>query len=139
MRREAHQIVPKALRYIIGASILLLALMLFSEVSRSILGFCTEGLLGFWEMLAISTALLFCFFALQSLRRVRFHSSPPSQIDSDSSVPQDQASQKRFSSPFPRRDWRPLVAQLSKEEKRRLRVLMEERCFRIEIEDEEQG
>ncbi len=139
MRRTANQTAPKALRYLIGASILLLALMLFSELSCSILGLCTNWfplahLLGFWEVMGISTAVLFSSLAIHSLRRSRISRAssaaplfPPDDLEPDTgeyrAVRNDPGSLRR------REGWRPLIKQLSDEEKQRLKLLMEERCF----------
>ncbi|MCB0712408.1 MAG: hypothetical protein KDD67_08780 [Ignavibacteriae bacterium] len=138
MRQEAHQTAPKALRFIIGASILLLALMLFSELSCSILGLCTNWFpparfLGFWEVMGISTALLFASLALNALRRSRLSSST-SSAHTPEQTPMGKESFSQTKSPSVQQrsgGWRPLVQQLSDEEKEHLKIIMEERCFGI--------
>ncbi|MGE3802127.1 MAG: hypothetical protein AB7H80_14010 [Candidatus Kapaibacterium sp.] len=138
MRQEAHQTAPKALRFTIGASILLLALMLFSELSCSILGLCTNWFpparfLGFWEVMGISTAILFASLALNALRRNRLSSST-SSVHSQEQAPVENESFTQTKQPSLQQrsgGWRPLVQQLSDEEKEHLKVMMEERCFGI--------
>ena len=144
MRRETNQTEPKVLRYFIGASILLLALMLFSELSCSLLGLCTNWFpparfLGFWEVMGISTALLFSVFAIRSLRRSRFSRktesiSPSSQDDvtsSSQSTPVTSPQTIPTGNSPQTKGWRPLIKQLSDEEKEHLKSLIEEGCFNV--------
>ena len=138
MKSEAHQTETKVIRYIIGASILLLALILFSELSCSILGVCSSWLpfahiLGFWEIMGISTAILFTTLAIRSLQRNRLSKSGKEQKPEAPTLntPSDTCTCSPSSLPQQRtQGWRMLFEQLSDEEKKDLKILMEERCFK---------
>ncbi len=126
----------KILRYAIGASTLVLALMLFSQVSCSILGYCADWfgipILGFWEVLGILTALLFGYFSIRSLRRtppenknLRNSDSPDREVTDPSLFNvRDITIQERT-----RERWQSICDHLSEEEKSRLRTLLEQRVI----------
>lgn len=139
MQPAEKQIGSKAIRYLIGASILLLALMLFSELSCSLLGLCTNWFplaefIGFWEMLGITTALVFSSFSVRALRRNN-HSPVLPLSDAPPHTTEDHypllKNQEKPQSP-PREQpysWRHLFNQLSTEEKQKLKSIMEEHCI----------
>ena len=142
MKSEANQTKTKAIRYIIGASILLLTLILFSELSCSILGVCSSRLpfahiFGFWEMMGISTAILFATLAIHSLRRNRV-SKAQREGASGSGIANESFTEQAINhSPLSQQlsyrqtnGWRYLFEQLTDEEKKHMKILMEEHCFK---------
>lgn len=139
MQPAEKQIGSKFARYSIGASILLLALMLFSELSCSLLGLCINWfplaeVIGFWEMLGITTALVFSSFSIRALRHVRQagspspeHSTPP--VEDSLPVPDPHPAEQTAFVPQKRTgSWRDLFDQLSAEERENLKRIMEQHC-----------
>lgn len=145
--RPANQTTEsRALRYTIGAGIMVLALMLFSQLSCSILGYCADwfGLpvLGFWEVLAIATGLLVSLLAARILFRSRATSLqlslsavtpefdpgdlPLSDVEPvESALPlRRETIQERT-----RERWQAFCERLSDEEKRSLRSLLEQKVL----------
>lgn len=140
MQPAEKQIGSKALRYIIGASILMLALMLFSELSCSLLGLCTNWFplaefIGFWEMLGITSALVFSSFSIRALRRTQqsaLLAPPGTQPPTSNSEAPLPPNPKPADSPPPEHSsssWRDLFNQLSAEEKQTLKSIMEQHCI----------
>lgn len=137
MNRNDTQKAGKALRYLIGASIMVLALMLFSGLCSVALGFCVSWFplvkqFGFWEVMGISAALLLCAMASRAiLVRRRFDDEiPPSDGESEAQVPTEPGPP---GSPAHRRSprWRQLLDQLTQEEKRRLKTIIEEQYLDV--------
>ena len=142
MQPAEKQIGSKFARYSIGASILLLALMLFSELSCSLLGLCINWfplaeVIGFWEMLGITTALVFSSFSVRALRHLRqggFATTPAESIESPPPPAEDPApdphpaEQTAFAPQKRSGSWRDLFDQLSAEEKENLKRIMEQHC-----------
>lgn len=131
----------------IGASILLLALMLFSELSCSLLGLCTDWFplaefFGFWEMMGISIALVFTSFSIRALRRsqrarLASASDSPAQPVDELSALLDEPASNVPAAPKRTSRWRDLFNQLSDEEKRKLKTIMEEHCVRPDEQQED--
>lgn len=132
MRSAINRSDTKILRYAIGAGTLVLALMLFSQVSCSIMGYCADWfgipILGFWEVLGIFTALLFGYFSIRALRSIPSeNSSERSDLDSFDSPPmnlRETTIQERT-----RERWQSFCDRLSEEEKSRLRTVLEQRVI----------
>lgn len=146
MRPADQTTESRALRYTIGAGIMVLALMLFSQLSCSILGYCADwfGLpvLGFWEVLAIATGLLVSFLAARILFRSRSVSLEPSlsavtsELDTgDLSLgdvePVESVSPLRRETiqERTRERWQAFCERLSDEEKRSLRSILEQKVL----------
>ena len=150
MRSATDRSDTKLLRYAIGAGTLVLALMLFSQVSCSIMGYCADWfgfpVLGFWEILGIFTAILFGYFSIRALLQLRTdRPDPRSQPPHNDAVPQ---SETRFAPPSflddseeidgdrdstiqgkARERWQSFCERLSDEEKHRLRSMLEQRVI----------
>ena len=116
----------------------MLALMLFSELSCSLLGLCTNWfppaeIIGFWEMMGISTSLLFATLSFRSLRQGRI-------LTSDASSPDPASSQHRecYENAFrrlastPEQGWKALFEELTDDERQRIKDIMEQKCFKID-------
>jgi hypothetical protein len=138
MTPERRDKTSKSINYFIGASTLLLALMLFSQLSCSILGLCTNWfppaqILGFWEMMAISTAGLVGALSLRFIRRTSERRTADNSGTSDhppaASSPVAPHSSTTTNTLLKVPTWKRLFNQMSDEEKESLRSMMEERCF----------
>lgn len=142
---DAKQTGSKATRYLIGASILMLALILFSELSCSLLGLCKNWfppaeLVGFWEMMGISTAFLFAGLSIRVLRQSKEgeqeeHSAFATPTDSCITThPEQEKSPDQPQKNASR--WKALFNQLSEEEKQKLKVMMEKHCGDSDVHPE---
>ncbi len=143
----AKQTDSKAIRYLIGASILMLALMLFSEFSCSLLGLCKNWfppaeLVGFWEMMGISTAFLLAGLSIRSLRQPRNPEqdaeNTESFVDDNASTPVDCVEPLAASPAKTSSRWRTLFNQLSEEEKQKLKGIIEKHCGEGDIRQQEE-
>lgn len=132
---DANQIGSKATRYLIGASIVMLALILFSEFSCQVLGLCKNWfppaeLVGFWEMMGISVAGLFAGLSIRTLRHrgdsERTEPAIPNTPQSSDHIEPTSPPAPPSSSTNSR--WRALFNQLSEEERQTLKTIMEEHC-----------
>ena len=145
---DAKQTGSKATRYLIGASILMLALILFSELSCSLLGLCKNWfppaeLVGFWEMMGISAAFLFAGLSIRTLRQPKEieqeESNPystPGNNDSFAAHPEQEPCPGQGQAQKNTSRWKALFNQLSEEEKQKLKVMMEKHCGDKDVQPE---
>lgn len=150
MRPANNRADSKLLRYFIGAGTLVLALMLFSQLSCSIMGYCADWfgipILGFWEMLGVTTALLFAYFSVRALMRDEKSSRPSSRESGLSTHEKEAMIWKSVESALKEREgepetrdgsiqertkerWQSFCERLTEEEKNRLKLLLEQKVF----------
>jgi hypothetical protein len=127
------------IRYAIGASVLLLGLMAFSALCWFTCSLCgIESMLssiGFWELVGAGAISFFAVTIIRSMRRRRKVDDvemedvpePDSDPDQDMSAP---SRRERISSNLRdhRDNWRALYAQLSRDEREKLKEIVEKYC-----------
>ncbi len=127
----------KILRYVIGAGIIVFALISFSGVCWCALGICSKWfslayIMTYWEILSISAVALFGAIIVRSFRKQPAVTSG-NVIDTANVVPED----KECNENTPK--WKELYDQLSDEERQKFKDLVKQHCVDGESGAEKKG